>query len=214
MPTPFSRCWALCPVCSQKRREDHERETLAEQKAARKAEWREICPPDFLGTNPSALPNQGAYNETMAWQYGRSGLLLIGPTGTGKSRSAWALAEREFKAAHSVLALNALAGMDYARRYSDSIYSATEWVSRAVTTSLLILDDVFKVKLTDSFEAALFAIISERTENHRPCIVTSNDTGESLLRRFSPDRGEPFVRRLREFCQTIVFELAPANPAS
>ncbi len=70
---------------------------------------------------------------------------------------------------------------------------------------LLLLDDVFKGKLSDGLEQAIYSIISLRTENEKPTILTLNDVGETLLARMSPDRGPALVRRLREFCEMISF---------
>ena len=68
------------------------------------------------------------------------------------------------------------------------------------------MDDIFKVKLTDSFENAIFTIIDQRINNLRPIIATTNDVGSTLAGRMSQDRGEPIVRRLREACKAIVFQ--------
>ena len=68
------------------------------------------------------------------------------------------------------------------------------------------MDDIFKVKLTDSFENAIFTIIDQRINNLRPIIATMNDVGATLAARMSPDRGGPIVRRLREACQIVVFQ--------
>jgi len=210
----FARFALHCSSCASKLEQERERARAAQARIAREARWQEICPCDFLDTKPHRLPDQATYHEVMSWRYGKTGLLLVGPTGTGKSRTAWSLAKREFDAGLSVLALNAMAGMQYAAAYAESIRDALQWTHRHARTDLLLLDDVFKAKLTDSFEAALFAIVCERTERHKPCLITSNDTGASLAQRFSLDRGEPFIRRLREYCQTIVFDFTPINPAS
>jgi len=131
--------------------------------------------------------------------------MLHGPTGAGKSRCAWLLLKREFEAGRTVGALNSTAGLTYAAKYGDSATEVARWIDRLTGVDLALLDDVFKCKLTDSFEAAVFTIINERTEHRLPIMVTTQDTGRTLLERLSPDRGEALVRRLREFCEDFPF---------
>jgi DNA replication protein DnaC len=141
----------------------------------------------------------------LRWSYGRQGLLLYGASGRGKSRIAWAILKREFMAGKSVEVLDCTFGFQYSSKFAVSAGDASRWVGGLMTVDLLLLDDVLKVKLTDSVEQALFAIVNSRTERGLPIIVTTNDTGESLAARMSDDRGPALLRRLREFSTTISF---------
>ena len=55
-------------------------------------------------------------------------------------------------------------------------------------------------------------MITDRTENKRPIIITINGTSETLAERISPERREPMIQRLKEFCEPIGFgELKPSE---
>jgi hypothetical protein len=180
-------------------------QAIERSKTERLARWSKICPLDFLATVPEALPQPEKLKEVLNWRYGPRGLLLHGSTGKGKSRCAWVLLNREFEAGRTVKHLGVTAGLTYSAQYADSATQVQRWIEKFTNTDLLLLDDVFKSKFTDSFELAIFMIVEERVKNQKPIILTSNDTGPSLIQRMSPDRGEPLVRRLREYCTPINF---------
>jgi DNA replication protein DnaC len=172
----------------------------------RELRWKAICPAEFQNTDPLRLPDPRASGRVMSWNYSAFGLLLNGDSGAGKSRSIWKLCEREFKNGRSLRVLHSGSGLDYARLYDEGPSVVSRWVSGAAESDLLLMDDTFKVKLTESFECALFTIINLRTEHQRPILFTSNDTGDTLIARMSTDRGVPMVRRIRDFTKTITFQ--------
>jgi DNA replication protein DnaC len=195
----------VCPECSEKAAERESRRTVEASKAVRSQRRKDMCPLQFLGTEPPKLPCQRGVQAVMRWEYGPKGLLLHGGTGQGKSRCAWLLLRREYEAGRSIASLNSASGLAYGAKFSDSASEAARWIERLTTIDLLLIDDVFKAKLTDSFESAVFTVINQRTERQRPMVVTLNDTGETLIERLSPDRGPAMLRRLREFCEPIAF---------
>jgi DNA replication protein DnaC len=195
----------VCPSCSERHAAETSRRAIEQSQAVRLARWKQICPPEFLQTDPNKLPCQRQYRAVMNWICGHRGLVLHGPTGQGKSRCAWLLLRREYEAGRSVRSLNSASGLTYAAKFSESAKDAERWIERLSEVDLLLLDDCFKAKLTDSFEAALFAVINTRTERQLPIIATLNDTGSTLLERLTPDRGAAMLRRLREFCDSISF---------
>lgn len=93
----------------------------------------------------------------------------------------------------------------FAGMFGESAREAAQWAETLGRIDLLLLDDAFKVKLTEAFEAALFSIVDRRIENCRPIIATMNDTQETLTARMTGDRSQPFVRRLRESCDLVSF---------
>lgn len=194
-----------CDGCVELRRESERLETIKRSQIEREKQWRKICPPAFQNTTPTELPRPDLLDTVLQWQYGANGLLLHGPTGTGKSRCAWELCRREWFAGRSLARLDCFAGFEYASKFSDGHGEVETWAQELAKADILLLDDVLKAKLTDSFEAALFAIVTRRTEQGRPIIASCNDTGETLADRMSMDRGDAFVRRLREFCRSIAF---------
>jgi DNA replication protein DnaC len=191
----------FCVECEYKRAK--ERERLNEQKIS--AAWNSLCPATFQQTDPAKLPNQHAYRRALAWQYGPQGLLLHGKTGSGKTRTAWEVLKREHFAGHSFGVVNSSAALKFAAMFAINSANAEMWVQKFCETSVLLMDDVFKVKLTEAFEAGLFSIVDRRNEALRPIIVTTNDVGETLAERMSGDRANPFIRRLRENCDAIEF---------
>ncbi|MEW6160158.1 MAG: ATP-binding protein [Verrucomicrobiota bacterium] len=195
----------VCPNCSEHHAIVDARQALAEAERARNDRWERLCPLEFRDTKLERLPVPNATKRVLAWQYGPRGLILHGPTGTGKSRSSWLLLRREFKAGRRIVVMDYSAGIEYARQYSESTRTADNWVCARMECDLLFMDDVLKARLSDGFEAALFAIVAERTENGRPIIATTNDTGTSLEARMTDDRGAALVRRLREHCDSVTF---------
>ncbi len=202
----FEKHVRRCPACIEK----GDAEILEKEKARKIKEfddgWKKICPASFQETDPEKLPCQQGYKAVMQWQPGSRGLILNGPTGRGKSRVAWLLLRRLYYDRVKFIALNSLAGLNYAAKFSRSPEMVEEWVDELISVPILFMDDVFKIKLTESFESVLFSIVDQRTESKKPIIITSNDTGESLSARMTNDRGGPLVRRLREFCDSVTFD--------
>lgn len=202
----------VCPACSeradteQKRRDAEWNRCAAERAAeARLDRWHDVCPPAYLETDPARLPLPHRLADVLAWRYNPQGLLLHGDTGTGKSRCVWQLLRREYLAGRSLRVLDCSAGIQYAAKFGDSTRAAAEWIERACRADMVLLDDTFKARLTDSFESALFTIIAKRGESRLPIHVTSNDDPHTLAARMTNDRSGPLIRRLREMTTPIAF---------
>ena len=205
-PDAAAKLLRLCPKCSgmeEKRREVEHRGNIA---AKRRVRWIELCPPSFIDTQRDKLPLPPLLDRCLDWSAASGkGLLLHGPTGTGKSRCAWKVVEREFLAGRSVVVLSAMSGIEYAASFEHGAHFGAKFVRRAAAADLLYGDDLFKSRLSDSWESAVFSILNDRCEQHRSFILTMNDCGSTLAERMSHDRAEPLARRLREFCVTIGF---------
>jgi DNA replication protein DnaC len=201
----FSKFPFYCPECCKKHSAEAAQRAEKELRDSRVASWKKICPIDFQETDIGRLPRPEKAQEVLSWIYGRKGLLLHGETGTGKSRCAWLLCERVFNTGKSIQILGALAGFEYAGIFEGGGRAVNDWIECRCKCGLLFFDDVFKVKLTDSFEAAVFAIVDYRLSNGLPILATLNDTGDTLAARMSSDRGDALVRRLKEMCDVIQF---------
>lgn len=195
----------VCPECSERQAEHDQEETLANAANMRAERWKALCPPDFRTTLPAKLPNPMKLDKVLGWQFQAKGLSLIGPTGRGKSRCAWQLMKREYDAGKSISALDSSFGYEYSKRFVTNAADVVKWMDRHCLVDLLLMDDVLKVKLTESVEQALFVIVNYRTEWQLPIIFTTQDTGETLIARTSEDRGAALVRRIGEYTFPISF---------
>jgi hypothetical protein len=181
-------------------------EAEARREAGTRRLWEDICPPSMRATDPHKLPRPHLLQKVLSWTYGPKGLLLHGPTGTGKSRCAWRLLEREHNAGRRIAVVDSFSlSTELPAKFTVSCAAAEAWLARLVNVDLLLLDDVFKARLTDRAEESVFSVIDRRMNHGRPIIATTNDTGASLADRLTPDRAEPLLRRLREACTAISF---------
>ncbi len=203
------RYGVTCDICADAAARETTARALAANRERRQQDWAKLCPPDFLATEPHRLPSPSKLQRVLAWQYGPRGLVLHGLTGKGKSRCAWELLKREFLAGRSVRVIKHDLQFRYSALFDQGAGAVARWANGIVAADLLLVDDVFKVKLTDSVEAALFSVVASRAEARRPIIATLNDTGDTLAARLSQDRGESLVRHLvgreGEYAEAIAF---------
>jgi len=178
-----------------------------ERKAKDRAKAISTIPASFLNTQRDLLPYPEKLDLALQWQFGPKGLLLWGGTGKGKSRIAWKVAEREILAGKTFRHVNSFELSKYPSLFMVDAGAAGKLGDELVSCNLLLLDDVFKAKPTERVEELLFSVVDERSEWCRPCIITLNDTGESLLSRLTPDRGPALIRRMREHCTSIKFDV-------
>ena len=183
----------------------------ARQRAEDDKEQRLLAIPEaFRRTEQSKLPIPANLDTALRWEFGPRGLLFCGATGTGKSRIMWEVARREILAGRNIHAVNAFRLTRYPALFMAGDDAAGKVADEMAKADLLLLDDVFKAKATERVEELLFAVIDERGSHERPCLITVNDTGASLEGRLSADRGPALIRRLREYCDPILFR-APAS---
>lgn len=176
------------------------------------AEWVKICPMEFripieaggntdLRRMDADCPN---WRQALNWKFGCRGLMLRGDSGRCKTRAMWRLVRRLFDERHKVIALTS-AKFDRECRDAAGSFTLSAWFDRLATVDVLFLDDLGKANWTQATEAQIFDLIDQRTREGRPILATSNDTGASLAARLSDDRGAPLVRRLRDYCECLVF---------
>lgn len=186
-----------------KRRAEYERQ-FAPRSPAR-VPWTEICRHErYRETVFSQLPLQGAARRVMGWRWQERGLVIHGPSGRGKTRAAWLLLKRLYDEGRSIWPFDGFAWFVEVGRAFRDIETASAWMDSLVAVDVLFLDDVFRGRFTDAQELALWGVIERRTADKRPIIVTLNATGESLEADYGP-QVLPIVRRLKEFCDAVVF---------
>lgn len=188
----------------------HREAKIEEFRRQERAEWfNELCPPFCRDTVPGKIPNQTALAEVLAWQHGPQGLLLCGKTGTGKTRSAWLLLRRlALEEGRNIATFDSVSFSSQcaARFYScERDDNGQDWMERLIKKEIVFFDDFAKFKLTERVESELYGLIDARTSWGRPIIYTTNFVGDDLLENMSADRGEPLVRRMREFCVCVTF---------
>lgn len=196
---------AYCGTCLDARNLQADRAAVARSRTIDASGWERICPPCFQNTEPSRLPSPTKLQRVLQWQYGPKGLVLHGVTGIGKSRCLYELLKREFKAGRSICVMDHSSGYRYAEAYESGPNAVNRWVEHRCKVDILAFDDLFKAKLTESFEQVVFTITAQRTERGLPILMTTQDVGKTLEQRMSPDRGPALIRRLREFCEPISF---------
>lgn len=196
----------LCPECDRQKKLQKQQDQQRQRHDRTEAQWKIICPPLYRATDPSRLP-QDALAKAMAWRYGPQGLLLVGPTGGGKTRAAYVLLRRLLEEGLKIVAFDCAGfGHEVGRRFRDG--TGEDWVDGLAGVDIVFLDDLGKIPFTERAEAELFSLIERRTANEVPIIATTNMIGTDLEAKASQDRGAPMVRRLREFCKVILFPQA------
>lgn len=175
-------------------------------KEQRVIDWNAICPLiyDATETDISRL-NPELVDAVQKWTYRRTGLIICGPTRTGKTRAAWMLLRRLY--VDEARWIETFTSVSFAHECSERFGSGDgageAWIRRLAKADVVFFDDLGKFKMTERVEAELFGLIEDRTSWGRPVIATMNLTGEQLQNILSDNRGEPLVARLREFCDIV-----------
>ena len=173
--------------------------------------WAKICPPLYLETDPARLAAPSADAIRFAFPADGFGVMFTGPTGTGKTRTAWLLAGRRYCSGRS-FSFQAYTGpslaVAIAGAYNDG--SIERLVSRLDSVDVLLLDDMFKTNWTPAQESIVFDALEQRAAWKKFTIVTMNCDGKALARILSDDVRDPFLRRLSPpFFKPFLFRHKP-----
>lgn len=190
-----------CEACYQKLTEQRERHDRNE----RESEFRQICPSEFHVTDiHDKRINGKAIEEVLKWKLGSKGLLIHGPTRTGKTRAVWMLLREQFNRRNGFIWMTAA---DFCERSSDAAGKgeSSEFTDSLLLPSILFIDDVGKGRMTERNAGAFFNVLDKRFNNRKPVIMTMNMSGAELEKRFDGDMAKPLLSRIQEFCDTIQF---------
>ena len=128
-------------------------------------------------------------------------VLLHGITGTGKTRTAWAMYNKawlHFYPRHSTFLTMRKLEQEIEKGFANQNHG--DVIERLTDCALLVVDDLGKERLTQRMESDLFSIIDERTSNKRPTIITTNYNGNGLSDRFTNgETGSAIIRRLKDY---------------
>lgn len=174
------------------------------------ASYDESCPKRYAETDSSRL-NPEPFKEALSWDHGQGdNLLLLGPTGRGKTRTAWLIVknlmlEKQIK----VCSVN---DAEFVLEVGDKTMSGKlkDYVAGLCKPPVLFIDDLGKAIPTERYIASLYYLVEERHSHQKPVIVTSQLSEQELNKRFSSrdipvSHAAAIVRRLKENCKVIKF---------
>lgn len=176
--------------------------------------WRNSCPPALQESDwncAELAPFRAAIDRVLCYRYGKKGLLLSGPTGTGKSRAAWQLIYR--LGVIDGLETRSMAAAEFFYKLNDQVNyghdDACAWVKRLAGIPVLFLDDLGQEAVIKSKEewakSWFFQLLDMRLGLGLPLFVTTNLSAAELAEYGGGVRGDPLVRRLLELCDPVVF---------
>lgn len=141
----------------------------------------------------------------------KTGLLIHGTTGVGKTRALWEIVRRMW-----VEKANQDINMPYLFLTMRKIESMIEqgfdtkkhgtMLDSLIEHPLLVIDDLGKERLTSRMAIDLFAIVDERSVNRRATIISTNFNGTTLLERFEnkdKETGVALIRRLKDYYKIV-----------
>ena len=137
------------------------------------------------------------------WKNGRS-LLLHGTTRLGKTRAAWEVTRRHWKQNYKRQVAMTMRGFERMIEEGFQRNDHSKRLDDLISVPFLYVDDLGKERTTQRVACDLFAVIDERTINHRPTIITTNFTSSGLLARFDDQElGAALVGRFRDYFDCI-----------
>ena len=137
---------------------------------------------------------------------GRNGLFIAGPTGTGKTHLAAAIANQLIHKGNPVICMTMIDLLARIRKtFNREGVDESTVLNLYKTVPLLIIDDIGKETPTEWAISTIYNIINGRYEEYMPTIVTTNYDVNTLIERMTPKGGdsttaEATIDRLMEMC--------------
>lgn len=182
---------------------------------SRTATFNRMCPKEYLGTDwsrPCFDQNRPQIAKVTGWSADRRGLILTGPTGRGKTRSAWELTRRLMcEEGRDIVYWHA---MDWFSTLQSHVKygrdDAKGWVDAVAAHWLVFIDDYGQEAVTKSkedwAESWFFRFLDIRIERGLPMLITSNLGAKEMADRVEGVRSDPLVRRVVELCEPVKFQ--------
>jgi len=165
----------------------------------------------YADSFPIMLPTKDERGNVTPPKKERNGLFITGSYGTGKTHLASSIANQLMQGGTAVICMTMIDLLAKIKSSFDSDQNATEAEIMKLYEEipLLIIDDIGSEQPTEWGSTRIYSIINARYEAYMPTIVTTNYTGDELIRRMTPTYGgklgdtrnaEKTLDRLREMC--------------
>lgn len=188
-----SRCHTLSKISEQEK---------AKTKAGmmqREESWETLCPETYR-TNDISQIDENDFRTVTTWKFGKTGLMVVGASGTGKTTSCW----------HLLHNLYVLQGQPF-QAFSEVEFnqhlrgpSPTEFLKSLIKTQVFFLDDLGHISSSPRCLEDLFYVVEKRTSWRRPIIVTTQFREAEFADRKSKTLSA-ILTRLKRHCQIVHF---------
>jgi DNA replication protein len=196
-----------CESCTAEHQRTQARIAHQERVADLTREWERICPLIYRDTDVNRLsPTMRKFAETWTSENGR-GLAFVGPTGRCKTRVCYMILARYHFDGQRVFGITGakLAELVQNKFSPDNEIrgASIEKLRLIEKIPVLLLDDVGQERITDRTGSEFFSLIEQRTAWKRPSLWTSNLDAGTFKQALGAERGQPTIRRLREFTDIV-----------
>jgi DNA replication protein DnaC len=190
----------FCPSC------EHQYTKLGDPKLG--ADWAIEpigMPVEYKNTIVDKIPCPKMRNVASTWdKWNDRSLLLHGTTRLGKTRAAWEVARRHWKNNYKKQTFITMRKFEKLIEEGFQKYDHSSKIDALINTPFLFIDDLGKERTTPRVACDLFAVIDERTINHRPTIITTNFNSSALLARFDDQElGAALIGRFRDYFDIV-----------
>lgn len=147
---------------------------------------------------------RGWARQVAADHHATPGLLILGPTGTGKTHVAWATLRALSEIPCAITnQWRAVTAVDlYASLRPGGVADPDAELRRLCEVPLLFIDDLAAAKSSEWTEEVTYRIINRRYEECLPLVATSNVQPGQLAERL----GDRVASRLTEMCTRVVLK--------